>query len=432
MKHKHKKRTPGLPGTSAAESGTLTGTIVSVARGACTVDSGGTLLTCRIGTRLAASQDADLTVGDRVTVAIADHNTYVLHRRLPRDTVLSRSGRDESRPERVIAANIDVAVIVVSVKSPPLRIRLIDRYLAAVRRGGIEPIICVNKVDLLDERRQDTELAQLEAYRHLGIPVVACSAASGEGLGDLLALLAGKTCAFVGHSGVGKSSLLNTISPDLRLATNTLRKGDSKGRHTTTASTLYRIGDGISIIDTPGIREFGLCDIGHDELRSCFPEFDGYAAGCKFADCTHMTEPGCAVRLAVRDGEIDRARYESYRRLMGDSTPDRSADESFVCASCGEQVWPEGAGTEHRNHCPKCLHSVHLDHSPGDRAACCGGLMEPVAVWVRKGGEWAIVHRCRDCGTLSSNRIAADDNEMLLLSLAVKPLATPPFPLDRL
>ncbi len=91
-----------------------------------------------------------------------------------------------------------------------------------------------------------------------------------------------------------------------------------------------------------------------------------------------------------------------------------------------------GAGSEHRNHCPNCLHSMHLDNEPGDRKADCGGLMEPIAVWVRKGGEWAIVHRCRICGELSSNRIAADDNEMLLLSLAVRPLSSPPFPLDRL
>ena len=91
-----------------------------------------------------------------------------------------------------------------------------------------------------------------------------------------------------------------------------------------------------------------------------------------------------------------------------------------------------GAGSEHRNHCPNCLHSMHLDNEPGDREADCGGLMEPIAVWVRKGGEWAIVHRCRMCGGLSSNRVAADDNEMLLLSLAVRPLSSPPFPLDRL
>lgn len=106
--------------------------------------------------------------------------------------------------------------------------------------------------------------------------------------------------------------------------------------------------------------------------------------------------------------------------------------DSFVCASCGRTVSPEGAGTRHRNHCPHCLSSLHLDEIPGDRSARCGGIMEPVAVWVRKNGEWALIHRCRACGTLHSNRTAADDNPALLLSIAAKPLANPPFPLEYL
>ena len=106
--------------------------------------------------------------------------------------------------------------------------------------------------------------------------------------------------------------------------------------------------------------------------------------------------------------------------------------ESFTCKSCGREVVPTGAGSNHRNHCPNCLCSQHLDIEPGDRAADCGGLMEPIAVWVRKNGEWAIIHRCRICGALSSNRIAADDNPMKLMSLAVKPIALPPFPVERL
>lgn len=115
--------------------------------------------------------------------------------------------------------------------------------------------------------------------------------------------------------------------------------------------------------------------------------------------------------------------YKSY---------DRQDEGPFECIFCGRTVTPDGAGTRHRNHCPYCLCSRHLDNEPGDRAADCGGIMEPVAVWVRKGGEWAVIHRCRVCGALSSNRIAADDNRIKLLSLALKPLAEPPFPLDKI
>jgi len=122
------------------------------------------------------------------------------------------------------------------------------------------------------------------------------------------------------------------------------------------------------------------------------------------------------------------------RRGAGHNRRDRSSDhkEWFTCRGCGMTVVCTGAGTEHRNHCPNCLHSVHLDIEPGDREADCGAVMEPISVWVRKGGEWAIIHRCRKCGALSSNRIAADDNNLLLMSLAVRPLSSPPFPLEHL
>lgn len=113
---------------------------------------------------------------------------------------------------------------------------------------------------------------------------------------------------------------------------------------------------------------------------------------------------------------------------MNNNNKDKSA--GFICRVCGEQVEFSGAGSRHRNHCPRCLSSVHLDNNPGDRDAHCGGIMDPIGIWVRKDGEWAVIHRCRECGALSSNRIAADDNSFKLLSLAAKPLASPPFPID--
>lgn len=111
---------------------------------------------------------------------------------------------------------------------------------------------------------------------------------------------------------------------------------------------------------------------------------------------------------------------------------DHACNEVFTCRHCGREIVPEGAGSSHRNHCPYCLYSLHLDNEPGDRAADCGGHMEPVGVWVRKGGEWAIIHRCKRCSALSSNRIAADDNPLVLMSIALKPLTQPPFPIERI
>ncbi len=137
------------------------------------------------------------------------------------------------------------------------------------------------------------------------------------------------------------------------------------------------------------------------------------------------------IRSRQRRAGEEPAPIDVWVRRLEDGGAKTGID-GFQCRNCGHKVGWDGAGTMHRNHCPNCLSSLHLDHSPGDRAAECGGVMEPVAVWVRKGGEWAIVHRCRLCGALSSNRVAADDNAYALLSIAIRPLANPPFPLDRL
>ena len=125
-------------------------------------------------------------------------------------------------------------------------------------------------------------------------------------------------------------------------------------------------------------------------------------------------------------------RENKRKAFQKDYYKTHACSDTFTCKYCGREVIPTGAGSAHRNHCPNCLCSVHLDNEPGDRAADCGGLMEPIAVWVRKNGEWAVIHRCRICGALSSNRIAADDNPLKLTSLAVKPIASPPFPLEKL
>ena len=206
---------------------------------------------------------------------------------------------------------------VVSVKAPPLRPRLIDRFLIAIQRGGAEAAICVNKIDLLDADDRARELASLDPYRALGVPVVACSIKTAEGIAELRALVEGKTCALVGHSGVGKSSILNALDERLDIATGELHKRGT-GRHTTTASTLHDLGGDTYLIDTPGIREFGLWKLTLETLRDYFPEFAEPGQYCRFNDCTHLPEPGCAVKERAESGELSRARYDAYVRLAED------------------------------------------------------------------------------------------------------------------
>ena len=291
------------------------GRVVAVVSGACTVDRDGESFECVLPSELARDQRSAVAVGDRVTFAEAGDGVYRLARVLPRSTILSRPDPQNPRLERVIAANIDVAVHVASVVDPPLKPALIDRYLVAIDRGGAEAVICVNKVDLLagdDQRRR--ELEPLDAYRPQVPTIIATSAVTGEGLGQLTAVLDGKTAVVVGHSGVGKSSLLNALDPDLDAATAETVGG--KGRHTTTRSSLYRLAGGARVIDTPGIRELGLWQLSPEELRAYFPDFEAYAAGCRFNDCSHSHEPDCGVRSAAEAGDLDGGRFETYLRIL--------------------------------------------------------------------------------------------------------------------
>jgi ribosome biogenesis GTPase len=228
----------------------------------------------------------------------------------PRRTTLSRSDPANPNRERVIAANIDILVIVAAMTEPPFRASLVDRYLVAASRGGIQPILCVTKVDLC----RDTAAA--DVYRDAGVPVVHCSITDGTGIDELRGLLAGSLAVFAGHSGVGKSSLLNAVAQEDRARTGAVSKASGKGRHTTTSSKLHELPNGARIIDTPGIREFGLGAVTADELRGAFPEIA--ACGCRFRDCRHRDEPGCGVVAGVEGGEIARARYESYLRLASE------------------------------------------------------------------------------------------------------------------
>jgi ribosome biogenesis GTPase len=291
--------------------------VFSVSSGRCRVLREGEDLDCLVPPELAVRQKSVLAVGDRVRVS-DESGVWKLQSVLPRRSVLARPDPLHQHRQRLIAANVGVVIHVVSLKSPPLRPRLIDRFLIAIQRGGARPVICVNKVDLLDAEERDREIPKLAPYLELGVPVIGCSTKTGEGLEQLRAEVDGKMAALVGHSGVGKSSILNALDRSLELATNTLNRKRGTGRHTTTAATLYDFGGGTFLIDTPGIREFGLWDLDRDSLRDYFPEFDEPSESCRFTNCTHVHEPDCAVKALVDAGELSQARYETYERLWQD------------------------------------------------------------------------------------------------------------------
>jgi ribosome biogenesis GTPase len=258
------------------------------------------LLSCRNQLPVAPGDFVALVEGQRVK------------RILPRRTFLSRPDPGNHRLERVVAANMDIVVIVVAVANPPLHPGLIDRYLIAIERGGADAAICVNKAELGDRDAVETAL---EPYRSLPAPIVICSAHTGDGLDQLRAIVAGKLCAFVGHSGVGKSSLLNALLPGAGAATGLVSETSGKGQHTTTRSQIYDLTDGARVIDTPGVREFGLWKLDPAEVRLYFHDFDEAAAKCRFADCTHLHEPDCMVRAQVEAGVIAPARYQRYKSI---------------------------------------------------------------------------------------------------------------------
>ncbi|MGQ0550733.1 MAG: ribosome small subunit-dependent GTPase A [Armatimonadota bacterium] len=270
--------------------------------------------------RMLAGATNPLAVGDRVEVKPAGSWEGTVEKLLPRRSRLARRavighdaahrGKGARRPprEHVLAANLDLVVVVVA--APP-RPAVIDRYLALAARGGCSALVCVNKIDLVDT---DAAAAIMAPYGVAGVPVLLTSAVTGEGTEGLRAALAGKLVAFVGPSGGGKSSLLNVLNPRLNLRTGGLSVA-GKGSHTTNWSATFTVGDGL-VVDTPGLREIGfLEDEGREATEDLFPEITALVDGCRFRDCTHTHEPRCAVKSALDAGVLDPDLYRRYARL---------------------------------------------------------------------------------------------------------------------
>ena len=214
-----------------------------------------------------------------------------------------------------IAANID-RIIVVSAILPTLSLNIIDRYLVACEDIGITPLIVLNKVGLLSEEERATVTEQLKTYENLGYEVLFTSCKTGEGISKLNEYLNDNISVFVGQSGVGKSSLINQVLPDADELTGDISDNSGLGQHTTTAAKLLHLPAGGDLIDSPGVREFGLWHIPTERITWGFIEFRDYLGGCKFRDCKHLNDPGCLLREAVEEGKISAERFDSYHRIL--------------------------------------------------------------------------------------------------------------------
>lgn len=265
-----------------------------------------------------------VAVGDRVTISInPDGNAYITDIE-PRKNYIIRRASNLSKESHIIAANVDRAYLVVTLAHPTTSLTFIDRFLATAEAYEVPVTIVVNKVDLLNDA-EDRELLDAVAYlyRSIGYHVIEVSATEGTGIDTLKEGLKGQVSLFSGNSGVGKSTIINDIIPDAELRTASISESHDTGMHTTTFSEMFELPEGGWIIDTPGIKGFGTIDFKKEEIGHFFPEIFKIAHDCRYSDCTHTSEPGCAVTEAVEDHRIAESRFNSYLSILQDTNPDK-------------------------------------------------------------------------------------------------------------
>ncbi len=294
------------------------GTVLQARSGHHRVRSGDETVTCSVRGRLKQERlYTDLVAtGDRVLWRPTRPGKGVIEEVLPRETKLSRlrPGPGQMPFEHVIVANPDQAVFILAVREPEPHTRLLDRLLVLAENNDLPAIICANKVDLLDDPLEAHEL--FGVYEEIGYPVLLTSSKTGRGIDELREMLRDRISVLSGPSGVGKTSLLNAVQPELGLAVREVSESTGKGRHTTVSTRLWPLDEGGYVADTPGLREAGLYDIEPEELAWHFVEMRPYLSDCHFSSCTHTHEPGCAVKAAVEAGKISDERYDSYWRLL--------------------------------------------------------------------------------------------------------------------
>lgn len=277
----------------------------------------GKLITCRTRGKLRLQgfkTTNPIAVGDYVEVELEDanENQGVILEIKPRENYVIRKSIKKTGHGHIIAANIDQAILIVTLVYPRTSLGFIDRFLVTTESFRIPQVLIFNKIDILDADLREEQQKIISLYENLGVKCLEVSASSGEGLDEVKAILKSKKSLFSGHSGVGKSTLLNQLSPNINQAVKEVSDYAEKGVHTTTFAEMFEISQNTFVIDTPGIKELGLIDIEPEELSDYFPEMREIQNDCKFHNCSHIHEPKCAVQEAVDAGEIAESRYRSY------------------------------------------------------------------------------------------------------------------------
>lgn len=306
---------------------TLDGLVIRAQSGFLTVATDAGDYTCRLRGRLKqGEQEGDIVaVGDRVTITPDEDGSGVIENIHERIAEFSRMRSGIKREFRqILLANPDQIVAVFACAQPEPSLRMLDRFLVIAEKQAVDAVVVANKVDLVTPERAR---ALFEIYTQIGYPVVYTSAHTGQGIEQLRGHLKGKLSALTGPSGVGKSSLLNAIQPDLGLHVRSVSESTSKGRHTTRVRELFPLELGGYVADTPGIRSLALWDTEPEELDAYFIEMRELVSDCQFSDCTHTHEPGCAVLAAVEAGDVARERYNSYLRLRFGDDSEEFMDE---------------------------------------------------------------------------------------------------------